>query len=263
MKKALSVCIAVFLVLGVALSFATQSVKAMVEPTTPTNDPWTWDAPLVTGTEVDVDLAANPAPATWLQLSSKALVLSGPANICVPFRNGQFNWMGEIYVLVDKQWVQLNTLNQFNPSKEGSFEACAYARTAGTYALFSLYPAFDTATAVVTETPITTTTPVATATMIPAVNCATLFSAPTYDQNSGKLSEMIAPQPVEVKVTFTVVPSSSVIASDGGFQPDESSVMTSSAVTWNVKPVGTWSKLAVQLSALGCTSKVYTFAYTK
>jgi len=234
LKKVLFVSIELFLALSLTLAISLQPVQAVSSSSTD-KPSWFWTNTAVTGTEFTVDLAKTPAPA-WLQLASQGLNLSGPANICMPYRFGQFNWVGEIHRLVDGKWVKLNTTNQWSPTEEGMYESCAYAPAKGTYALFGLYHE-------------------ATTTSLTAKQCAALFAAPTYDAASGKLTEMIMLQPEEVKVTASVVTENTV----GTFAPQISSGMTDRYIYWDFVPTGTWKKLSVQLSALGCTSKIYTF----
>jgi len=116
------------------------------------------------------------------------------------------------------------------------YQSCAYAPAKGTYALFGLYHA-------------------ATTTSISTKDCAALFAAPTYDAASGKLTELITLQPAEVEVSASVVTENTI----GTFVPQISSGMTNRYIYWNVVPTGSWKKLSVRLSALGCTSKLYTF----
>lgn len=90
------------------------------------------------GTEVDVDLTVTSAP-TWMQLLTSGVKISSPAKICHPFQGGQFGWVGEIRQLVKGEWVKLVTTNDWVPSTEGVFTACAQAPAAGTYALFGYW----------------------------------------------------------------------------------------------------------------------------
>jgi len=233
LKKVLNLGIALVLVLGLTLAFVSQPVKAAT--TTETTTTWYWVDEKITGTEFNVDLTLTPAPA-WLQLNSTGLTISAPAKICVPFRYGQFNWVGEIHQLVDGKWVKLNTTNQWDASEEGTYEACAFAPSAGTYALFALYPGDAT-------------------TELSDAECAALFATPTYDSETGRLTELMTLQPQDVKVTASVVLSYTI----GMFNPLMSSGMTDRYIYWNITPTGEWTKLAVELSAAGCTSKMYVF----
>jgi hypothetical protein len=98
---------------------------------------WQWDNPAATGTEAAVDLTVTSAPA-WEQVASTGLQLSAPANICYPFRSGQFHWVGEIRRLVDGRWISLDT-TVARPNPDANYQACAKAPHAGTYALFAYY----------------------------------------------------------------------------------------------------------------------------
>lgn len=143
MKKLIHGLIAVFLALAIILVNAPGSAKAIPIPIEQekkgiADGNWQWADSSVSGKEVNVDLAAAPAPA-WLQLLTKGLKIEIPAKICHPFSGGQYSWVGEIRRLVNDQWVKLDTVNAWVPDKEGQFTSCAVAPAAGTYALFGYY----------------------------------------------------------------------------------------------------------------------------
>jgi hypothetical protein len=129
MKKAFRL----LLVFGLLFALTTATAAAQADST----GSWQWDNPAAAGTETAVDLTVTSAPA-WEQVASTGLQLSAPANICYPFRSGQFHWVGEIRRLVDGQWISLDT-TVARPNSEADFQACARAPHAGTYALFAYY----------------------------------------------------------------------------------------------------------------------------
>jgi hypothetical protein len=88
--------------------------------------------------------ALTTSNAAWLQLLTDGVTLSGPSEICHPFRGGQFGWAGIIYQLDGYEWKKLETTAKWYPDTSGEFIACAYAPAAGTYTLFGYYTAADT-----------------------------------------------------------------------------------------------------------------------
>jgi hypothetical protein len=93
-----------------------------------------------TGTEVSIDLAANPAPFTWLQLlDQNGVTIDEPATLCHPIDPSKYGWVVNIYQLIGHEWAKLETTYAWMPDEEGSYNACAVAYTAGTYALFGYY----------------------------------------------------------------------------------------------------------------------------
>jgi hypothetical protein len=133
MKKIVNVLFVVVLVLSLTLVSAPKNVtaKPIEEPSIAEGD---WN----TGTQVSVDLVGNPAP-VWLQLLTKGVKIDAPTKICHAFRGGQFGWTGEIRKLGDGRGVLIPTVNDWVPTGEGKFMACAQATSAGTYALFGYY----------------------------------------------------------------------------------------------------------------------------
>lgn len=92
-----------------------------------------------TGTIVDVDLTKAAAP-EWLQLmTTNAVVVKEPTEICHELRGGKYHWVGEIRKLKGDKWIKLETINGWVPDEEGAYVACAKAPSAGTYALFAYY----------------------------------------------------------------------------------------------------------------------------
>lgn len=125
MRRVMYITLTVMLVLTIILASNPQSVQA---------NSGSWSA----GTEVKINLETNPAP-TWLQLLSAGVKVTESTKICHPFRQGQFNWVGQIMQLKDGKWTKITTVNDWVPSKEGIFMSCAQAPAAGTYALFGYY----------------------------------------------------------------------------------------------------------------------------
>lgn len=139
MNKKLYLLLVLFLVIGFSLTNVSNVVSAKKDvvipiPTTPVSPDIAGGA-WKTGSEVQVDLVANPAP-TWLQLLSNGVKITKAGEICHPLRGGQFGWVGEIRQLKDGKWVKLATTNGWVPDKEGEYLACAQAPGAGVYALF-------------------------------------------------------------------------------------------------------------------------------
>lgn len=91
-----------------------------------------------TGTTVDIDYKANPAP-SWLQIFSGGVKIDAAATICYPFPQALNNWKGNIYQLIDHEWIKLATTTKWMPDTEGAYTACASAPAAGTYVLMGYY----------------------------------------------------------------------------------------------------------------------------
>ena len=137
MRKIVSLAVVFVLILAFIFMNITENVQAYkVSTSTPVVGiaAGTWN----TGTEIDVDLTAAPA-SPWLQLLARGVKLTEPAKICHPFRGGQYHWVGEIRLLIDGKWVKIETVNDWVPTKEGTFMSCAQAPAAGIYALFGYY----------------------------------------------------------------------------------------------------------------------------
>ena len=128
MKKIAIVTI-MFLVLTLALGVTAHNASAA-----PLADSGEWN----TGKDVNIDLAAHPAPQDWLQLFGDGVKIDAPATICHPFREGQYGWTPVIYQLTGFGWYELPTTNA-KASSEGEYQACAYTAYPGTYALFAYY----------------------------------------------------------------------------------------------------------------------------
>jgi hypothetical protein len=106
----------------------------------------TWSA----GAEVNVDLTANPAPYTWLQLLGKGVVVDQPSVICHPFEGGRYGWTADIRQLVGGTWIKVATTQDWVSGEESGYAACAFAPAAGTYALFAYYTRPDEITTTTT-----------------------------------------------------------------------------------------------------------------
>ena len=100
----------IVVVLFFSLAFNSVAVQAYV----PDSESGGW----TTGTEVEIDLAANPAPA-WLQLFGKGVVISAPQKICHEFRIGQYDWIADIRQWVGGEWKKVPTTQGWVPSEEG------------------------------------------------------------------------------------------------------------------------------------------------
>lgn len=123
--KRMSLLLSAILVLVIAFIGTVRSVSA-------TADEWN------TGTDVSIDLAVNPAPATWMQLFGNGVKVDSATTICHPFREGGYGWTPVIHQLTGNGWVALETSNT-RANDESEYQACAMAPTAGTYALFMYY----------------------------------------------------------------------------------------------------------------------------
>jgi hypothetical protein len=137
MNKRLSVLFSIVLVLGMLLVVVPKTVSAEAVAA------GDWQVPTtVTSSVAVVDLLKTPAP-EWLQLVTSGIKISGPAEICHPFRGSKYNWVGEIRELKNKEWVLLTTTTAEVLGTEGIYNACAKAPEAGTYAMFAYYHKAD------------------------------------------------------------------------------------------------------------------------
>jgi hypothetical protein len=105
------------------------------------------DGAWTTGTEVAVDLAAAPSPYPWLQQLGKGVVIDAPGTVCHPFEGGRYGWTADIRQLVGNTWVKVATTQDWVSGEESTYQACAFAPSAGTYALFGYYKLPDEAAA--------------------------------------------------------------------------------------------------------------------
>jgi len=133
-KKLVNLSFAIILVLGLLLVNTPKNAVAADSGSHPLIAEGAWS----TGTEVAVDLTITSAP-TWLQLLTNGVKITASAKICHPFNGGRYGWVGEIRQLVKGKWVKLATVNDWVPSTEGVFTACAQAPAAGIYALFGYW----------------------------------------------------------------------------------------------------------------------------
>jgi hypothetical protein len=99
---------------------------------------WVVSAPGVSSADVSMEALTTPN-AAWLQLLTGGITISGASEICHPFRGGQYGWAGVIYKLDGNEWKKMETTADWYPDSSGSYYACAYAPSAGTYALFGYY----------------------------------------------------------------------------------------------------------------------------
>ncbi|MCX6054254.1 MAG: hypothetical protein NTZ74_04935 [Chloroflexi bacterium] len=137
MKKLIHALLTIVMVFGISLINAPKTVSAIdtfISNPLPSIATGLWS----TGTAVDINLTAAPAP-IWLTLLTRGIKITAPGTICHPFRGGQFGWTGDIRQLVDGKWVKVATINSWVPTKEGTFTSCAKAPAAGTYALFGFF----------------------------------------------------------------------------------------------------------------------------
>jgi hypothetical protein len=139
MKKILSFTFVLVLVVSLFFAGSAKVVSAFfIEDSGPAVGSWVWTSASVPAVEIPQYLVTTPGP-VWEDLLTNALVIDGAAMICHPFRGGQFGWVGEIRMLQDGVWVKLATTNEWSPTEEGTFRSCAFAPSAGTYALFGYY----------------------------------------------------------------------------------------------------------------------------
>ncbi len=96
------------------------------------------------GTDVAINLDANPIPEPWLQLFGNGVKVNDPTQLCHSFREGAFGWTPVIYQSSENGWIALQTTNE-KAGAEAENQACAFAPSAGTYALFAYFTKPDTA----------------------------------------------------------------------------------------------------------------------
>ncbi len=135
MKKTISVVAALVLFFTLVFVSIPNNVQAGYTVTKQPIAAGEWN----TGTIVDVDLTTAAAP-EWLQLmTTDAVVVKEPTEICHELGGGKYHWVGEIRKLKGDKWIKLETNNGWVPDEEGAYVACAQAPSAGTYALFAYY----------------------------------------------------------------------------------------------------------------------------
>jgi len=135
LKKILFVVLMVVFIFTIVFISIPKSVQAGLVSATQSLAAGTWN----TGTVIDVDLTAAPAP-EWLKLmTTEAVVVKEPTQLCHELGGGKFHWVGEIRKLMGDRWVKLETTSLWYPDEEGAFMVCAQAPSAGTYALFAYY----------------------------------------------------------------------------------------------------------------------------
>jgi hypothetical protein len=130
------------LAVGIILLTSPTAISAKpIDPPTPgvADGSWEWDNSSVTGVTSPIDLVAAPQPEWRDVMSWDQITLSGAANLCHPFRGGQFGWVGDIRIFTGKAWEPIPTTVEWVPDVEGTLMACAKAPSAGTYALFGGY----------------------------------------------------------------------------------------------------------------------------
>lgn len=115
------------------------SALAVEPPVKPANGNWIWDDTDVTGTIIPQYQLAETYDPDYAVLQSQGLHISGPAQICHPYRGGQFGWNAEIRVLTNTGWQQVPTVNEWVPDEEGQYMTCAQAWYSGTYAVFGYW----------------------------------------------------------------------------------------------------------------------------
>jgi hypothetical protein len=133
MKKKFGFGVGLAILSCLLLTKGLMSVSA--SPLIPDLGTGTWS----TGTESTIDLEKYPAPYNWYQLVEKGVKVSKAGEICHPFRGGQFKWVGDIRQLVDGKWKKINTTQGWLKGPESTYQICAQAPAAGTYALFAYY----------------------------------------------------------------------------------------------------------------------------
>jgi hypothetical protein len=135
LKKTSIVVIVLLFVFAIVLASIPKNVQAGFTAVKQPIAAGNWN----TGTAIEVDLSAAPAP-DWLQLmTTEAVVVKGPTQICHELGGGKFHWVGEIRQLKGNKWVKLETINDWATDEEGAYMSCAQAPSAGTYALFAYY----------------------------------------------------------------------------------------------------------------------------
>jgi hypothetical protein len=124
----------------VTFTAAPKTVNAVPYPNgfTPAPEVWEWYTEGVTGEEIPM-YTITTTPRDWYQLKTTGLKVDGATKICHGFDAGRYGWTGEIFRLVEGNWVKLTTTVGWVPTEEGHYMACAMAPAAGTYALFGYF----------------------------------------------------------------------------------------------------------------------------
>ncbi len=131
MNKKIVIFVSLLLVVAMSLGFTPGTVLAA-------GSEWS------SGTDVAINLDANPIPEPWLQLFGNGVKVNDPTQLCHSFREGAFGWTPVIYQSSENGWIALQTTNE-KAGAEAENQACAFAPSAGTYALFAYYTKPDTA----------------------------------------------------------------------------------------------------------------------
>ncbi len=179
MKRFYFVVLAIFMVMGLAVTGVLQSVQANQQTnnnpggSTSTPTPTSTALPVVgvadgdwtSGQDSGGDLSKVKPPKSYLQLLGEEVEATNKGMICHPFHGGQFGWTGRIYMLDNGQWIPAKTFFMWYPDAEGEFMACTNAQPGGIYALFGSYSnaSNPTATLKPSATPTRTPTPKPTA----------------------------------------------------------------------------------------------------
>ena len=121
-----------------AIGVMPPTATAVMPPTIPQTKTWEWYASGVEGVQIPMDTITTK-PRKWYQLKAEGLKIDGASGICYPFDEGRFGWTGEIFHLVEGDWVKLATTVGWVPTVEGRYMACAQAPAAGTYAIFAYF----------------------------------------------------------------------------------------------------------------------------
>jgi hypothetical protein len=134
MKKTARVSLVLIFMLGLTLLIVPNTAQAIkTDSSAIAGGEWS------TGTSVDVSKMMDQKP-DWLQLLSKnGVKVDGAGELCHPLRGGQFGWVGEIREYKKGEWIRIPTTNDWVPSLDGVYTACAQVSKAGTYALFGYY----------------------------------------------------------------------------------------------------------------------------
>ncbi len=136
MKKHLR--LAFLLMVIVALFIAAPSSVIACRPEPPEyTEVWMIFNANVKGEFVQMD-NLDPIP-NGPHVMSDGIKLDGASKICYPFEKGRYGWTGVIYQSINGTWVKLATTNGWLTDAEGTYMACAQARSAGTYVLFGSY----------------------------------------------------------------------------------------------------------------------------
>jgi hypothetical protein len=147
MKKIVSIfSLFIFVVIALALSISNNAKATCIDcpPPAPSATPTPTALPPVieawdSGNEFEIDQSAVTPPDEWSQSLYSGVRVDTAGTICHPFRKGALGWTASIYKWTGNGWLELDTTLGWVPDKEGTFMACAYAPSAGTYALFGYY----------------------------------------------------------------------------------------------------------------------------